>query len=73
MAADPKPKPDPWRLNEEARRRQVLEGAKRPLAVNLAEASLCVVLESLARESSRRAGETLAVPPAPAALRVEPV
>ena len=37
MAADSKPKPDPWRLNEEARRRQVLEDAKRPLAVNLAE------------------------------------
>ena len=30
---------------------------------NLAEASLCVVLESLARESSRRGGETLAVEP----------
>lgn len=37
MAADPKPKLDPWRLNEGARRRQVLEDAKRPLAVNLAE------------------------------------
>jgi len=37
MAADPKPKLDPWRLNEEARRRQVLEDAKRPLSVNLAE------------------------------------
>ena len=31
---------------------------------NLAEASLCVLLESLARESSRRDGETLPVPPA---------
>jgi predicted dehydrogenase len=30
---------------------------------NLAEASLCVLLESLARESSRRDGETLPVPP----------
>jgi len=30
---------------------------------NLAEASLCVVLESLARESSRRGGETLNVEP----------
>jgi hypothetical protein len=29
---------------------------------NLAEASLCVLLESLARESSRRDGETLPVP-----------
>jgi len=32
-----KPKPDPWRLNEEARRRQLREDAERPLAVNLAE------------------------------------
>ncbi|HET7340694.1 MAG TPA: Gfo/Idh/MocA family oxidoreductase [Methylomirabilota bacterium] len=30
---------------------------------NLAEASLCVALESLARESSRRGGEPLPVPP----------
>ncbi|HTO11738.1 MAG TPA: Gfo/Idh/MocA family oxidoreductase [Candidatus Binatia bacterium] len=30
---------------------------------NLAEASLCVLLESLARESSRRGGETLTVEP----------
>jgi hypothetical protein len=37
MTADPKPKQDPWRLNEEARRRQVQEDAKRPLAINLAE------------------------------------
>jgi hypothetical protein len=28
---------DPWRDNEEARRRQVREDARRPLAVNLAE------------------------------------
>jgi hypothetical protein len=27
----------PWHLNEKARRRQVQEDAKRPLAVNLAE------------------------------------
>ena len=31
------PKRDPWRANEDARRRQVREDAKRPLAVNLAE------------------------------------
>jgi hypothetical protein len=31
------PKRDLWRANEEARRRQVREDAKRPLAVNLAE------------------------------------
>jgi hypothetical protein len=28
---------DPWRANEEARRRQVREDARRPLSVNLAE------------------------------------
>ena len=28
---------DPWRQNEEARRRQVREDARRPLAENLAE------------------------------------
>lgn len=28
---------DPWRANEESRRRQVREDAGRPLAVNLAE------------------------------------
>lgn len=28
---------DPWRANEDARRRQVREDARRPLAVNLAE------------------------------------
>jgi hypothetical protein len=32
-----KAKDDSWRLNEEARRRQLREDAKRPLAVNLAE------------------------------------
>ena len=38
---------------------------------NLAEASLCVLLESLARESSRRDGETLPVPPASAPVQTE--
>jgi hypothetical protein len=28
---------DPWRLNEEARRRRLREDGRRPLAVNLAE------------------------------------
>jgi hypothetical protein len=28
---------DPWRANEQSRRRQLLEDARRPLAVNLAE------------------------------------
>lgn len=35
--SDANPKRDPWRTNEEARRRQVREDAKRPLAVNLTE------------------------------------
>jgi hypothetical protein len=35
-AAEPKPQ-DPWRANEEARRRQVREDARRPLSLNLAE------------------------------------
>ncbi|MBI4637324.1 MAG: Gfo/Idh/MocA family oxidoreductase [Candidatus Rokubacteria bacterium] len=45
-----------------------------PRGANLAEASLCVMLESLARESSRRGGETLAVsmPVSGAATRSEP-
>jgi len=29
---------DPWRANEQARRRQLREDGRRPLAVNLAEA-----------------------------------
>ncbi|HKH64979.1 MAG TPA: hypothetical protein VKA35_05915 [Solirubrobacterales bacterium] len=36
--AEPKPSDrDPWRVNEEARRRQRREDGQRPLAVNLAE------------------------------------
>lgn len=38
--AEPKPQQrqeDQWRANEESRRRQVREDARRPLAVNLAE------------------------------------
>lgn len=38
--AEPKPQPqheDPWRANEESRRRQVREDARRPMAVNLTE------------------------------------
>jgi hypothetical protein len=30
-------KPDPWRLNEEVRRRRLREDGRRPLSVNLAE------------------------------------
>jgi hypothetical protein len=33
---DPRPV-DPWRLNEEVRRRRLREDGRRPLAVNLAE------------------------------------
>jgi hypothetical protein len=38
MSAEPKKRPadDPWHHNEESRR-QLLEDARRPLAVNLAE------------------------------------
>jgi hypothetical protein len=39
-AAKPESKPrhqDPWRANEEARRRQLREDGRRPLSVNLAE------------------------------------
>ena len=38
---------------------------------NLAEASLCVLLESLARESSRSDGKTVPVPPAGALVQAE--
>jgi hypothetical protein len=31
------PEADPWRANEEARRRRLREDGQRPLAVNLAE------------------------------------
>jgi hypothetical protein len=31
------PRKDPWQVNEEARRRQLREDGRRPLAVNLAE------------------------------------
>jgi hypothetical protein len=31
------PRVDPWRVNEESRRRQLREDGRRPLAVNLAE------------------------------------
>jgi hypothetical protein len=36
-AERPVSKQDPWRANEEARRRQLREDAKRSLATNLAE------------------------------------
>jgi hypothetical protein len=33
----PPPPEDPWRANEEARRRRLREDGRRPLAVNLSE------------------------------------
>jgi hypothetical protein len=35
---DHRPRRDPWRLNEEVRRRRLREDGGRPLSVNLAEA-----------------------------------
>jgi hypothetical protein len=32
-----RPEPDPWRANEESRRRRLREDGRRPLAVNLSE------------------------------------
>jgi hypothetical protein len=37
QAVGVEPNQDPWRLNEEARRRRLREDGRRPLAVNLAE------------------------------------
>jgi hypothetical protein len=44
MQSESNPRPDaelspaePWRINEEARQRQLREDGRRPLAVNLAE------------------------------------
>ena len=34
---DEQPKPDPWRPDEEARKRQIRADSRRPLGVNLAE------------------------------------
>ncbi len=36
-SAELRAKDDPWRVNEESRRRQLREDGRRPLAVNLAE------------------------------------
>jgi predicted nucleic acid-binding Zn ribbon protein len=36
-AARKEPRPGPWRANEQARRRQLREDARRPLAENLVE------------------------------------
>jgi hypothetical protein len=36
-SAESRAKDDPWRVNEESRRRQLREDGRRPLAANLAE------------------------------------
>lgn len=46
---------DPWRLNEEARRRQLREDGRRPLAVNLAEGLALSEFLSTFTGSARRA------------------
>src|SRR5262249_25976345 len=48
-------------------------GGRWPAGVNLAEACLCVAVETLARESSRRGGETLVLPVSPAPRASRPV
>jgi len=47
-------KPDPWRLNEESRRRQLREDGRRPLAVNLAEGLALTEFLSTFTGSARR-------------------
>jgi hypothetical protein len=49
-----KPREDPWRLNEEARGRQLREDRRRSLAVNLAEGlSLSEFLSSFTGSARR--------------------
>ena len=45
---------DPWRVNEEARRRRLREDARRPLAVNLAEGLALTEFLSRFTGSARR-------------------
>ncbi len=50
-----KPRLDPWRANELARRRRVREDARRPLGVNLAEGiALSEFLSSFTGNARRR-------------------
>jgi hypothetical protein len=46
--------PDPWRVNEESRRRQLREDGRRPLAVNLAEGLALTEFLSTFTGSARR-------------------
>jgi hypothetical protein len=45
---------DPWRINEESRRRQLREDGRRPLAVNLAEGLALAEFLSTFTGSARR-------------------
>ena len=55
MADTKKAAKDPWRLNEEARRRQLREDGRRPLAVNLAEGlALSEFLSTFTGSAKRR-------------------
>jgi hypothetical protein len=47
-------------------------GGRASPRANLAEASVCVAVEALARESSRRGGEVLPVPREPALADARP-
>jgi hypothetical protein len=46
--------PNPWRVNEESRRRQLREDGCRPLAVNLAEGLALAAFLSTFTGSARR-------------------
>jgi hypothetical protein len=55
MADTKKAAKDPWRLTEEARRRQLREDGRRPLAVNLAEGlALSEFLSTFTGSAKRR-------------------
>jgi hypothetical protein len=51
---DPARPEDPWRVNEESRRRQLREDGRRPLAVNLAEGLALTEFLSTFTGSARR-------------------
>jgi hypothetical protein len=55
-AAPKEPKRDPWRANELARRRQLREDARRPLAENLIEGLALSEFLSTFTGSARRGG-----------------
>lgn len=51
-----KPATDPWRSNEQARRRRLREDGRRPLAVNLAEGLALSEFLSSFTGSARKSG-----------------